>query len=644
MAAPTQREVESIPSSPTSPSSAAESPAAIYRRCLAENHQHLAREQRRHVLLGSAKVADFLLGIVLAVFILRAPSLYLLLLIPVAIFVALLIVHERVLRRLEKRQRLADFYARGLARLDDQWAGTGERGDPFLSPAHPYARDLDIFGAGGLFELLCTARTRAGEATLADWLLKPAAPDTVLARQAAVGDLRSRLPLREQLFAAGETVRLGVHPDSLAVWGETPPTFRSRSLPWILGVLGVAWTGVAATWLVHLIDLLARGYGYDVAISGPLWWGLLALSLVNYGIRRGLDARVDAAAGAIDHAAEDLRLLVEVLALLEREPYSAPLLRELRASLDTRHIPASVAVGRLERIADWLEGRHNLFTRIVLGLAFYDAQFTLAAERWQRAFGPAIRGWLAAVGTFEALSSLAGYAFEHPADPFPTFTTQSPCFNAHALAHPLLPAATAVGNDLKLGCSEGNPRAPQLLIVSGPNMAGKSTFLRAIGLNAVLAQAGAPVRAGSLRLSPLAIGASICILDSLQGGVSRFYAEIQRLKLLSDLADGPTPLLFLLDELLSGTNSHDRLEGTRHVVTALVRRGAIGLVTTHDLALTAIPESLDATMAGAASNAHFEDSMEDGRLHFDYQLKPGIVQTSNALKLMQSIGLDIPTA
>jgi DNA mismatch repair ATPase MutS len=192
-----------------------------------------------------------------------------------------------------------------------------------------------------------------------------------------------------------------------------------------------------------------------------------------------------------------------------------------------------------------------------------------------------------------------------------------------------------VGNDLSLGSE-----SLQLLIVSGPNMAGKSTFLRAIGLNAVLAQAGAPVRAASLRMSPLAVGASICILDSLQGGVSRFYSEIQRLKLLSDLADGSTPLLFLLDELLSGTNSHDRLEGTRHVVTALVRRGAVGLVTTHDLALTAIPEA----MPGAASNAHFEDSMEDGRLHFDYRLKPGIVQTSNALKLMQSIGLDIPTA
>ncbi|HEX3662929.1 MAG TPA: mismatch repair protein [Acidobacteriaceae bacterium] len=626
-----------MPSDPGPDLNPAESPASVYRRCLAENHEHLSREQRRHMLLGSAKVADFLLGIALAVLLLATRTHWLLLLIPVAIFVVLLVVHERVLRRLQKRQRIADFYARGLARLDGQWAGTGESGDRFLSSAHPYARDLDLFGAGGLFELLCTARTRAGEAMLADWLLQAASPETVVARHAAVADLRPRLPLREQLFVSGETVRLGIHPDALAAWGEAPPTFRSRWLGWILFVLGLAWMIVFAAWLFHGVDRLVQGY--DVSVTGPLWWSFLSLSVVNYGISRVLKPRVDAAANAIEHAAEDLHLLVEVLALLEGEAYAAPLLRDLRGLLDTHRVPASAAVARLERIADRLEGRHNLFTRILFGLAFYNAQFTLAAERWQRRFGPAIRGWLGAVGSFEALSSLAGYAFEHPADPFPGFTTESPCFEARALAHPLL--ATAIGNDLSLGGSAGD--APRLLIVSGPNMAGKSTFLLAIGLNAVLAQAGAPVRAASLRLSPLAVGASICVLDSLQGGVSRFYAEIQRLKLLSDLADGRLPLLFLLDELLSGTNSHDRLEGTRHVVTALVRRGAIGLVTTHDLALTAIPEALDATMAGAARNGHFEDSMEDGRLHFDYRLKPGIVQTSNALKLMQSIGLDIPT-
>jgi DNA mismatch repair ATPase MutS len=213
----------------------------------------------------------------------------------------------------------------------------------------------------------------------------------------------------------------------------------------------------------------------------------------------------------------------------------------------------------------------------------------------------------------------------------PEFVEQRACFEATGLAHPLLPASTAVGNDLTLGSKM------QLIVVSGPNMAGKSTFLRGVGINAVLAQCGAPVRATRLRLSPLAVGASICVLDSLQGGVSRFYAEIKRLKLLSDLAEGPAALLFLLDELLSGTNSHDRYDGTRYVVQALVRRGAMGLVTTHDLALTGIPETMD----GVAQNCHFEDSIEDGRLKFDFRLRPGVVRTSNALKLMQAVGLEM---
>jgi DNA mismatch repair ATPase MutS len=322
-------------------------------------------------------------------------------------------------------------------------------------------------------------------------------------------------------------------------------------------------------------------------------------------------------------------VLAEVLEIIEREPFASARLTTLRGRLKTHDISASRAVAKLERIYDWLEDRRNGFVAIFNPFVFYTAQLTMVAERWRARFGPGIRGWIEAAGEFEALAALAGYACEHPADVLAEMCAETPCFDAECLAHPLLPAARAVGNDLHLGGS------PQLIVISGPNMAGKSTFLRGVGLNTVLAQCGAPVRAKRLRMSPLTVGASICVLDSLAGGVSRFYAEIQRLKVLSDLAAGPQPLLFLLDELLSGTNSHDRLEGTRFVVQELVRRGAIGLVTTHDLALTAIPE----TMNGAATNCHFEDTIEDGQLKFDYRLLPGIVKTSNALKLMEAVGL-----
>lgn len=602
----------------------------MYRHRLAETTMALERQRQWHHALGYAKIGVFLAAAIAAVALLHTPRLMGWLGIPLAIFVVLLIVHDRVIRRLERSTRTADFYARGLARLDDQWPGMGESGDRFFAAAHPYARDLDLFGKGSLFELLSTARTRAGEETLARWLLHAAAPEEVRARQAAVSEMKERAALREQLFLAGEDVRAGVHPEALAAWGESAVPFTHLQmlwLPWILPVLGAIWVAMVLWWVV----LLLAGAGIFAA---PAWEGALFMTALNYSVSWVIHRRVDASAEAADKAAEDLRVLAEVLEVMERETFVAERVARLQRILETNHIRASAAVMKLKRIYDWLEDRRNGFVAIFNPFVFYVAQFTLAAERWRRKFGPGIRGWLAAVGEFEALAALAGYAFEHPADVLPEFVTEAVLFEAVDLAHPLLPTARAVGNDLKMG------KSPQLIVVSGPNMAGKSTFLRGVGLNAVLAQCGAPVRAKQLRMSPLAVGASICVLDSLQGGVSRFYAEIQRLKLLADLAAGEFPLLFLLDELLSGTNSHDRLEGTRAVVRELTRRGAIGLVTTHDLALTRIPESMN----GAGQNWHFEDSLENGQLRFDYRLKPGIVQTSNALRLMKNVGLEVEQA
>ena len=598
-----------------------ESAEAVYRRLLVENEARVERERKRHIWLGYAKVADFLAGVIAAFGLLRSGGLLWLLLIPVALFVVLVVVHDRVIRRLGKFVRVTEFYSRGMARLENQWMGTGETGDRFFDAAHPYARDLDLFGKGSLFELLCTARTRAGEETLARWLLAAADPEEVRARQAAVSEMRERVNLRERLFTAGEDVRAGVHPEALAAWGEGKAQLQSRALPWVLAVLAAMWVASLVLWAVTR--------NFDPA---------LLMSLINYAVSFRLYRRVSASADGVEKAAQDLKVLAEVLEVLEQEPFTVERLRVLRASLDRGQVAPSEAVKKLERVYDWLEDRRNGFVTVFNAFVFYTPQLTMAAERWRAQFGPAIRGWFAAVGEFEALAAMAGYAWEHPADVMPELVAERgedtrvvALFEAEGLAHPLLPAGKAVGNDLMLG------RAPQLIVISGPNMAGKSTFLRGVGLNAVLAQCGAPVRARRMKLSPLAVGASICVLDSLAGGVSRFYAEIQRLKVLSDLASGPAPLLFLLDELLSGTNSHDRLEGTRFVVHDLVRQGAIGMVTTHDLALTAIPEAMD----GAGQNCHFEDSIEDGQLRFDYRLKAGVVRTSNALKLMKAVGLDV---
>lgn len=601
-----------------------DSPETMYRRHWRENQIRLTAEQQRDRWLGYSKVVFGLATLVAGVLLLHSPQLYGWLLLPLAALVITAVFHERVLRSVREGERRLDFYIRGLARLDNRWQGSGEPGERFMNAAHPCARDLDLFGKGSLFELLCTARTRAGEETLAAWLLRPAAVEEIAARQAAVAELTEMLNLRETLFVMGESVRLGVHPEALASWGEKRPLFHAGWLRLLTGLLSAAWM-ILAIWT------FASWVHYAMSGMPPLsYWPVLVLAAVNFGISHFLQHAAEESALGTEAATADLDLLGQVLEAMERPEFRSSRLRGLQQTLSSGGLPASRAVKKLHRIVQWVEARDNLMVRAIDRLVFYEAQCGFAVEQWRERFGPCIRGWLDAVGAMEALAALSGYRYEHPESVWPEVGEGAALFDAEGLGHPLLPASVAVRNDLRLGDGE------RLMLVSGPNMAGKSTFLRAAGMNAVLAQCGAPVQATRLRMSRLTVGASICILDSLEGGVSRFYAEIQRLKLLSELASGPPPLLFLLDELLSGTNSHDRFVGTRYVVQALLRRGAIGLVTTHDLALARIAEEMP-----EAINCHFADHLEDGRLRFDFRLQPGVVQTSNALTLMKSIGLEV---
>jgi DNA mismatch repair ATPase MutS len=283
------------------------------------------------------------------------------------------------------------------------------------------------------------------------------------------------------------------------------------------------------------------------------------------------------------------------------------------------------------RIVNWSESRRNLIVRTLDVPLMFSVQLAFVAEQWRKLHGSAVRSWLRVTGEIEALVSLAAYSYEHPADPFPDFTIGTASLDSREMGHPLIPAATCVRNDVSL------PGGVGVLLISGSNMSGKSTLLRAVGVNVVLAMAGAPVRATSFRLSPLQVGASIRINDSLQDGSSRFYAEITRLRRLFDLTGGDLPLLFLLDELLQGTNSRDRLIGAEGVISAFLNRGAVGLVTTHDLALT----EMSGRISGQLRNLHFQEEFENGRMHFDYKLRDGVVTKSNGLELMRSIGLEV---
>jgi DNA mismatch repair ATPase MutS len=326
-------------------------------------------------------------------------------------------------------------------------------------------------------------------------------------------------------------------------------------------------------------------------------------------------------------------LLAELLRRLENETFRAPRLQQLQARLKSGSQPSAASniaqLGRLGARLDWAENK--VFAPIAFAL-LWTAQVALAIERWRSIWGRHVREWMDTAGEFEALCSLASYSYEHPADIFPELAdVPGGWFEAQALAHPLMKDAHAIRNDVQLGADT------RLWIVSGSNMSGKSTLLRTIGINTVLAWAGAPVRATRLKISPLSLGVSIRVQDSLQDGRSRFYAEITRLREIVSLTKGPRAVLFLLDELLSGTNSHDRQIGAAAIVQALVDHGALGLITTHDLALAHIADGL----AGRALNVHFADTLQNGELHFDYQLQPGVVERSNALDLMRSVGLEV---
>jgi hypothetical protein len=605
-------------------------PRQVYSQLLQDRRDEIARREGWHRMLGYGKVAAAACGVgTLWIALVHVISIFWVLL-PAALLAALAVFHEHLLRLLERRRRAERYFERALARLDGKWAGTGETGDRYLDLAHPYAQDLDLFGKGSLFELLCTARTHIGEDTLARWLLAPVDPETARARNEAVEELRLRLDLREELAVLAEEARTGVDPVSLAAWGEAPALIEGGGLRIAAGALSVLGVLGFCAFLAYDADRLGLVRMSESTTILCRDFFLVAVSVNAFFLHR-MRERVHAVVAAVDESAHELKLLSEVLVRLERERFDAPLLARLRASLDAEGDPPSKRFARLNRLMELVDSGHHWLVRLMEPFVLWKLHAAFAVEHWRRHNGAAVRRWLTATGEIEALCSLASHAFGHPEDPFPEFTAEAPWLEAEGIAHPFLPEERAVRNDVRIG---GDLR---LLVVSGSNMSGKSTLLRTLGINAVLAQAGAPVRARRLRMSPLAVGASIRISDSLQGGVSRFYAEILRLRQILDQTGGPLPVLFLIDEFLHGTNSHDRRIGAEALVRSLVERGAIGLITTHDLALADIADVLGAR----AANVHFEDHIEDGQIRFDYSLRPGVVKKSNAIELMRSVGLEI---
>jgi hypothetical protein len=593
-------------------------PHKEYERRLAERRARIAALDRVNLIISNIRLVLALGGAVLSwmAFVRASISPWW----PLAVWFAfgvLAVIHAKRLERFERAKAAERVYVRGLERLDDRWAGTGRDGSAFppsFLANHPYALDLDLFGRASLFELLNTTRTEVGELTLADWLRTPATLAEVRARQAAVDELRPMLDFREDVAVLASESPVG-RTGALATWAASPAVGFASALRVALAVCALV-----------TIALAVAVYRDVVALEWLFGWLVLEISFAAIW-RRPFHKVLH----GIEMPEHDLGLLAGLLARVESERFTSPRLTALQQQLLTDGVPPSRRIAQLRRLVSWVDSTHNLMFAPIAFVLLVGPQLAIAIDRWHSAYGAAVREWLRVVGEFEALIALGTFAYERPDDPFPELSDEGPVYEAEGLGHPLIGATGGVRNDVRLG--GGHPR---VIIVSGSNMSGKSTLLRSVGASVVLALAGAPVTAKRLRLSALAPGATLHIQDSLQAGHSRFFEEILRIRAIADTARGPVPLLFLLDEILHGTNSHDRRIGAEGIVRALVALNAIGLVTTHDLALTELPTTLE-----SAVNMHFEDRLEDGKMTFDYRMRPGVVAHSNALALMRAIGLDV---
>jgi hypothetical protein len=541
------------------------------------------------------------------------------------VFVGLVVAHRRLGRRRMRAAILHDLNDEAEKRVLRSWDELPARHTFRAAPDHPFAADLDLFGRASVFHLLETVETPMGEAALRGWLLDPAPPREILERHDAVSELAPLLDWRQELALRGR--RAGAErpdPAPFLIWAEGEPWLAHRR--WLV------WAARASVALLVLTAAL------DVAgeLEMPVWAAFLVLNLVlSQVLGRGASAPI--ATAASQHNA--LVSYAGLLAHLASRRAEAPLLRRLKEELASDHRPAHDQVRRLHRLTAWAVPPGSIAYLPLQALVCWDIQVLDALERWRMGSGRRVRGWLETIGIVEALAALAGLAHDEPGWVFPEVDEGETRFTATALGHPLLADDVRVANDVEVG------PPGTFLLVTGSNMSGKSTLLRAIGVSIVMAGAGGPVCAASLRLPPVSLWTSVRVQDSLERGVSFFMAELLRLKQIVDAArDGGVAkprLFYLLDEILQGTNTAERQIAARRIIRGLVDRGAIGAVSTHDLTLAEGPE-----LSSVARLVHFRDtvaeSVEGPTMGFDYTLRPGLATSTNALRLMELVGFDLP--
>lgn len=575
---------------------------------------------RKGALLANLRTATFLVfaGLLLLVIFEKLPRVALLgALAGLAGYVGLAIVHARVLRDEAMARVLLALNERGLARLDGRWHAFPQTGAELLPEGHLYGADLDVVGQGSLFQRLDDTGTKAGERQLAQWLLA-AAPDaaTVIQRQQALQELAPKLDFRQALIAEARLAgKDKADPARFIAWAEGPSPLD-----------GVRW----AFPIAHVLPIVTITSGLlaanELITALPFWIGLAIQVGIVFATRAPLGRMWE----ALMLGERGFIRFEATFQAIDAQRFDAPLLQALKAGLSDGP-PVSTRLKAFARLMGFAELRSSgQLHPIINALTLWDVLFLFRLDAWRATHGSGVRRWFEALAQLEALSSMAAWPFERPRDAWPQVDDGPVHLEATGLGHPLLDAP--VTNNVALA---GPGHA---WVITGSNMSGKTTLMRAMGLNTVMALAGLPVCASSLRTSRAQVMTSMRVKDSLERGVSYFYAEVQRIKTLLETATSHRErCLFLLDELFMGTNTKERQVASRQLLLLLLDAGAAGAVTTHDLSIC----ELSAEQPDRVKNVHFRDQITDGEMTFDYRLRDGVVTTTNALEVLRRAGIPV---
>ncbi len=607
---------------------ASQTPEATYQQRCRQFEQQRARYHRYSDLNANINVAlviSALLMLSLGIWLGGTPFFILAGLFALC-FIAAYINLGRINLLEERYQTLWTINDEGMHRLRRDWAKLPLRQPPPTDLSHPYAADLDLLGHASLQHLLGTPNTPIGQATLQQWLLHPAPPTVAAQRQAATAELAGQIDFRDTFALSGRLM------------GKAQPTYE-RFLEWAEGDSWLAQRPVI-TWLSRLFPILTLVL-LGLQLSGlthyPFWIPFLFANLTMLALYlRPVNAAID---GAVERQ-RIFRAYAELFRQINSHQWTSPALQQLQANLSADGLRADQQMLRLARMMPLSDIRRAYFFFLIEWLTLWDFHLLWLLERWQRTAGKHARSWLVALGEIEALMALATLTHDHPAWVFPRIAQDAPKpLSAENLGHPLLSSPVRVGSDVSIG------PPGTFLLVTGSNMSGKSTLLRAIGLNVALAQAGGPVCAAQMEMQPITLATSIRVQDSLEQGVSYFMAELKRLKQVVDRAEqthaaGDSTLLFLLDEILHGTNTRERQIAVRHIVRHLLKQQATGAVSTHDLSLAEAPE-VKLNSQPVYFTESFSRRPEGLVMQFDYKLRQGIATSTNALKLLEIVGLPV---